>query len=151
MFEPSTCRGCWLRLHQLKKYRGLTPSGTLVLVIGGHASLSWSVQSGADNTTGRCFVSFQRPPQAVFPHIHHSGIDFLLLLAATYRKHLNADRILMVFTNINICFVEVMLRKILKLLAKQMKAWGRHAFGLVEGNCCLDVSIVKLKGTVAWP
>lgn len=71
-------------------------------------------------------VSSQRLPQALFPHLLHLGSDFLLLLTATYRKHLNADHILMVFTNINICFVEVMLQKMLKLQAKQMEAGGKQ-------------------------
>jgi hypothetical protein len=56
----------------------------------------------------------------------HLGSDFFLFLTTTYRKHLNADHILMVFTSINICSVEVMLQEVLKLQAAQVEARGKR-------------------------
>lgn len=76
--------------------------------------LCCSVQPRAEIPTGRCVFQLSRLLTSSIPPPHHLGSNSFLFLTATYRKHLNADRILMVFTNINICSVEAMLQETLK-------------------------------------
>lgn len=85
----------------------------------------------------QCYVKSREPhrevlcqlsglPMGSIPPPLHLGSDFFLFLTTTYRKHLNADHILMVFTSINICSVEVMLQEVLKLQAAQVEARGKR-------------------------
>lgn len=98
--------------------------------------LCCSVQPRAEIPTGRCVFQLSGLLTSSIPPPHHLGSNSFLFLTATYRKHLNADRILMVFTNINICSVEAMLQETLKLHAKQMKARGKRG--------------ILRKGTAGW-
>lgn len=85
----------------------------------------------------QCSVKSRKPHREVFCQLswwptgsvsppQRLGSDFFLFLTASYRKHLNADHTLMIFTNINICSVEVMLQEMLKLQAEQVEARGKR-------------------------
>lgn len=83
-----------------------------------------------------------RPHKPVFPSSPLRRQFFSLFLTTTYRKHLNADHILMVFTYINICVPEAALLTMPKWQAKQLSACGRksHLHGVELGLCDSTVS-----------